>query len=76
MLVFQPLLALFKACCSIDLLVLTCLDRLLLKQQHYLLFYKTSILNEEVNRTEPSLLVSVPCYKYEDAQKGLGTLWP
>jgi hypothetical protein len=38
-----------------------CLDQLLLIQQTLFTFYKTSYLNEEVNRTEPSPSVSVPC---------------
>jgi hypothetical protein len=46
---------------TVDLLVLTSLDQLLLiVQTHYLHFYKTSYPNEEVNCTEPSPSVSVP----------------
>ncbi len=30
-------------------------------KKYVLLFYETSYLNEEVNRTEPSLSVSIPC---------------
>jgi hypothetical protein len=46
----------------IDLLVLTCLDQLLLIIQTLFTFYNTSYLNEEVNCTEPFLLVSVPWF--------------
>ena len=44
---------------AVDLLVLTSLDQLLLILANAF-FYKTSCLNEEVNRTEPSPSVSVP----------------
>jgi len=37
------------------LLVITSLERLLFIWEHYLPFNKTSYLNEEVKRTEPSL---------------------
>jgi hypothetical protein len=39
---------------TVDLLVLTSLDQLLLILQTFFLFYKTSYLIEEVNHTEPS----------------------
>ncbi len=42
---------------TVDLLVLTSLDHLLLLCTVY--FFKTSCLNEEVNGTKPSLSVSV-----------------
>ncbi len=45
---------------TIDLLVLTSLDQLLLILKTFLLFSKTSYINEEVNCTELSLSVSVP----------------
>ncbi len=44
---------------TVDLLVLTSLDQLLLIVNHYLLFYKTSYLNGEVNCTLPSTKCSV-----------------
>ncbi len=37
------------------------LDQLLFLMQTFFLLSKTSYLNKEVNRTEPSLSVSVPC---------------
>ncbi len=47
---------------TVDLLVPTSSDLLLLMIKKYvLLFYETSYLNEEVNRAELSLSVSVPC---------------
>jgi hypothetical protein len=47
---------------TVDLHVLTCIDPPLLILLNYLLFYKTSYLNEEVNRTNPSSpLVNVSC---------------
>ncbi len=45
----------------IDLLILASLDQLLVILQTYLLFNKTSYPNEEVNGTEPSPSVRVPC---------------
>jgi hypothetical protein len=40
---------------TFDLLELTSLDQLIFKMKKYFpLYYKTSYLNEEVNRTEPS----------------------
>jgi len=45
---------------TVDLLVLTSLDKLLFILKYYFPFYKTSYLNEEVNCTEPSPSVSVP----------------
>jgi hypothetical protein len=45
----------------VDLLVLASLAWLVLILKHHFICYKTSYLNEEVNRTEPSLSVSVPC---------------
>jgi hypothetical protein len=47
---------------TIDLLLLTSLENLFLILQTLLIFYKTSYLNGEVNRTELSLSVRVPCY--------------
>jgi hypothetical protein len=48
---------------TVDLLVLTSLDQLLFTLQTLLtLFYKTSYLNKESNRTEPSPPISVPCF--------------
>ncbi len=47
---------------TIDLLVLTSLDQLLLKLQALLTFYETRYLNEEVNCAEPSPSVSVPWF--------------
>ncbi len=52
---------------TIDLLVLKSLDLLLLTIKNYLLYYKTSYLNKEVNRTEPSPSVSTPCLLDPDA---------
>ncbi len=46
---------------TVDLLVITSLVKLLLILKHYLLSNKTSYLNEEVNRTDLSPSVSVPC---------------
>jgi len=40
--------------CTVHLLVLTSLDQLLFTLKLYFSFYKTTYLNEEVNRTEPS----------------------
>ncbi len=58
---------------TIDLLVLTCLVQLLWIMQTYLLLYKTSCyLNEEVNRTEPSPSVSVPCPREQVGVQGYG----
>jgi len=46
---------------TVDFFVLTSLDELLLiLQELFDFFYKTSYLNEEVNSTEPSPSVSVP----------------
>ncbi len=44
-----------------DLLVLTSLDQLLLVLKTLFSFLKTSYINKEVSRTEPSPSVSVPC---------------
>jgi hypothetical protein len=41
---------------TVDLLVLTCLVQLLLILKYMFLSYKTNYLNEEINRTEPSIL--------------------
>ncbi len=50
---------------TVDLLVLASLDQLIFYWKYYLLFYKTSYLNEEVNCTEPSSSsVSVPWFVY------------
>jgi hypothetical protein len=46
---------------TVDLLVLTSIIQLLLVMSTSITFYKISYINEEVNRTEPSLSVSVPC---------------
>ncbi len=45
---------------TIDLLVLTNLDQLILVLNIFFLFYKTSYLNKEVNCTEPSTSERVP----------------
>jgi len=45
---------------TVDLLVLTSYNQLVLIFKYHLLFYKTSYPNGEVNCTEPSLSVSVP----------------
>jgi hypothetical protein len=44
----------------VDLLVLTSFYQVILTTQMLFTFYKTSYLNKEVNRTEPSPSVSVP----------------
>ncbi len=50
---------------TVDLLVLTSLDQLLFAVMiFFYLCYKTSYLNEEVNCTEPSPSVSVPCSEF------------
>ncbi len=46
---------------TVDLLVLTSLDQLLWELKLNFPFYKTTYLNEEVNCTEPSPSVRVPC---------------
>ena len=47
---------------TVDLLLRTSLDQLILHWKYYSPFlYKTSYTDEEVNGTEPSLSVSVPC---------------
>jgi hypothetical protein len=48
---------------KVDLLVLTILYQLLLIMQTLFNFYEISFLNDEKNRSEPSHLVSVPCYR-------------
>jgi hypothetical protein len=49
---------------TVDLLLLTSLDQLLLILIILFAFFiKTTYLNKEVNRTEPSPSVSVPCWK-------------
>ncbi len=48
---------------TVYLLVQTSLDQLLLILQKCCIFYKTSYLNEEVNSTEHSLLIGVPCIR-------------
>ncbi len=45
----------------VDLLVLNSLDQLLFMLKLYF-FYKTTLLDEEVNSTEPSPSVRVPLY--------------
>jgi hypothetical protein len=45
---------------TVDPFALSSLDLLILILKHYLLFYKTSYPNGEVNRTKPSPLVSFP----------------
>jgi len=50
---------------TIDFLVLTSLDQLLLILNWFIIFYKTTYLTEEVNRAEPSTSVSVPCLHYK-----------
>jgi hypothetical protein len=50
-----------KRISTVDLLVLTSLDQLLfIVKKLFLLFDKTSNLNEEVNGTDPSTSVRVP----------------
>ncbi len=47
---------------TVDLRVLASLNQLLFYIEIIIiLFYKTSYLNEEINCTEPSPLVSIPC---------------
>jgi hypothetical protein len=46
---------------TVSLLVLASLDQLFFYKENYIyFFYKTSYLNEEVNRTEPFPLVRIP----------------
>jgi hypothetical protein len=61
----QPGNPYWRGCLStVDLLVLTSLDQLLvILQTTFTFFSKTRYLNKEVNRTEPSPSVSVRCYK-------------
>jgi hypothetical protein len=47
---------------TIHLLAQTSLDQLRLILKTFFTFYKTSYLNEEVNRTEPSPSVSIPWF--------------
>ncbi len=47
---------------TVDLLVQANIDQLLLTLKQYLLYYKTSYLNEEVSCTEPSPSLSVPWF--------------
>ncbi len=49
-----------KRLSTVDLLVLTSLDQLLFYENIIFLFYKTSYLNWEVNRTEPSPFLVFP----------------
>jgi hypothetical protein len=60
-----PLQLVFPACMgwlsTVDLLVLTSLDQLLLILETLFTFNNTSYLNEEVNCTKPSPSVGVPC---------------
>ncbi len=49
---------------TVCLRALTRLDQLLFKLKLYICFYKKIYLNEEVNRTEPSPSVGVPCLKH------------
>jgi len=53
---------------TVDLLVLTSLDKHLLLIT-YLTFLRSKYLNEEDNGTEPSPLVSVPCFCSDLARK-------
>jgi len=46
--------------CTVDLLVLTSLDKLIQTETNFFFFTKTTYLNEEVNCTEPSPSVRVP----------------
>jgi hypothetical protein len=48
---------------TINLLVLTSSDHVPLLQIFVFLFYNVTYLREEVNSTEPSTSVSVPCSK-------------
>ncbi len=52
---------------TVDLLVLTSLDMLILYLKYYLPFFKTSYLNEEVNCTEPSLHLVFPALIFGQA---------
>jgi len=63
---------------TVGLHVLTSSDQLLLIPQKYFLFYKTSCLNEEINCTEPSPSVSVPCScpRYVIGALPIVILWP
>ncbi len=54
---------------TVDLLVLTSSDHLILFQKYFFLYCKTSCINEEVNCTELSPWVIIPCSRY---QKCLG----
>jgi hypothetical protein len=61
---------------TVDLLVLTSLDHLLfIVKLYFFLFYKTTYLNEEVNRTEPSPSVRVPwiCHLFFLPAQGAST---
>jgi hypothetical protein len=51
---------------TVDLLVLIILNQLLFILKYCVPFYKTSYLNEEVNRTGPSPSVSVPWRRFYD----------
>jgi hypothetical protein len=55
---------------TVDLLVLTCLDQLILIIQILFTFYKTSYLDEEANGTEPSRSVSVPWCQHHKLDLG------
>jgi hypothetical protein len=53
---------------TVDLIVLTSLDQLLfILKLYFSIFAKKTYLNEEVNRTEPSNLVRVPCFQLSSA---------
>ncbi len=51
---------------TVDLLVLTSLDKLLLKLKTLFTSYKMSWINEEVNCTEPSPSVCIPCCNWNN----------
>jgi hypothetical protein len=53
--------------CTVDLLVLTSLDRLLLiLKTLFTPFIKQVTFNEEINCTEPSRSVGIPCFANEE----------
>jgi hypothetical protein len=54
---------------TVDLLFLPSLDHLLVILQTSFTFSQTSNLYKEVNRTQPSLTVGVPCFTPEDKSR-------
>jgi hypothetical protein len=55
---------------AVDLLVSTGLDQLLYNLKLFFPFYKTTYLNEEVNRTDPSPSIRLPWNVYTLATDG------